>query len=54
MQLAGDFNTAVSKRGLERAGGYGPPELLDRSPPGADPLAVVVATRSDEILPGIP
>ena len=39
---------------LERAGGYGRPELLDRSPPGADPLAVVVATRSDEILPGIP
>lgn len=37
---------------LERAGGYQRPELLDRSPAGADPLWVVVARRSDESLPG--
>ncbi len=31
---------------FERAGGYGKPELLDRSPPGADPLWLVVARRA--------
>jgi hypothetical protein len=31
---------------LERAGGFAAPELLDRSPPGADPLWIVTATRA--------
>jgi len=30
---------------LERAGGFGPAALLDRSPPGADPLWIVTALR---------
>jgi SAM-dependent methyltransferase len=30
---------------LERAGGFGPAELVDRSPPGADPLWIVTARR---------
>ena len=30
---------------FERAGGYGPPEWLDRSPAGADPLWIVLARR---------
>ena len=30
---------------LERAGGFAPAELLDRSPPGADPLWIVCALR---------
>lgn len=37
-------------RYLELAGGYGPARVLDRSPPDADPLWVVVARRS---APGI-
>jgi SAM-dependent methyltransferase len=31
------------ERYFELAGGYGPPEFLDRSPPGADPLWVSLA-----------
>ncbi len=31
---------------LERAGGFAPAELVDRSPPGADPLWIVTALRS--------
>ena len=31
---------------LERAGGFGPAELVDRSPPGADPLWIVTARRT--------
>jgi SAM-dependent methyltransferase len=31
---------------LERAGGFGPVELVDRSPPGADPLWIVTALRA--------
>jgi SAM-dependent methyltransferase len=31
---------------LERAGGFEPASLLDRSPPGADPLWVVTTLRS--------
>ena len=31
---------------LERAGGFAPPETIDRSPPGADPLWIVTALRS--------
>jgi len=31
---------------LERAGGFAAPELLDRSPPGADPLWIVTAARA--------
>jgi SAM-dependent methyltransferase len=30
---------------LERAGGFGPAALVDRSPPGADPLWIVTARR---------
>ena len=30
---------------LERAGGFVPAELVDRSPPGADPLWIVSALR---------
>jgi len=30
---------------FERAGGFAPAEILDRSPPGADPLWVVLARR---------
>ena len=30
---------------LERAGGFAPAELLDRSPPGADPLWIVTSKR---------
>jgi SAM-dependent methyltransferase len=30
---------------LERAGGFAPAELVDRSPPGADPLWIVTASR---------
>jgi hypothetical protein len=30
---------------LERAGGFAPAELVDRSPPGADPLWIVTALR---------
>jgi SAM-dependent methyltransferase len=30
---------------LERAGGFAPAELVDRSPPGADPLWIVTAQR---------
>jgi SAM-dependent methyltransferase len=31
---------------LERAGGFAPPALVDRSPPGADPLWIVTALRA--------
>jgi len=31
---------------LERAGGFAPAELVDRSPPGADPLWIVTARRT--------
>jgi ubiquinone/menaquinone biosynthesis C-methylase UbiE len=31
---------------LERAGGFAPAELVDRSPPGADPLWIVSARRA--------
>ena len=31
------------ERYFELAGGYGPPEFLDRSPPGADPLWISLA-----------
>jgi SAM-dependent methyltransferase len=31
---------------LERAGGFAPAELVDRSPPGADPLWIVTARRA--------
>jgi SAM-dependent methyltransferase len=31
---------------LDLAGGFGPAELVDRSPPGADPLWIVTALRS--------
>jgi SAM-dependent methyltransferase len=33
---------------LERTGGFAPAELVDRSPPGADPLWIVTALRSAE------
>jgi SAM-dependent methyltransferase len=33
---------------LERAGGFEPPSVVDRSPPGADPLWIVTALRSKE------
>jgi len=33
-------------RYVELAGGYDPPRVLDRSPPDADPLWVVLASRS--------
>ncbi len=35
----------LQRRYLELAGGFGAPRLLDRSPPGADPLWVWVAER---------
>jgi SAM-dependent methyltransferase len=33
---------------LERAGGFEPASVVDRSPPGADPLWIVTALRSEE------
>ncbi len=33
------------------AGGYEPAEILDRSPPGADPLWIIAARRSDPAAP---
>ena len=36
----------IVQRYIELAGGYDEPRIIDRSPPGADPLWVVLAARS--------
>jgi len=39
------WNLRLQRRYLEHAGGFSPPRFLDRSPPGADPLWIVIAER---------